>query len=249
MEWGYIFSCRLSSFLFARWYHYRPSWAWFLWCHADRQRWPFPFVLTRGPFAEQACSWTCSRSSLSTELTEDPESCMLLTWIWNNKKGVDGKMLSLLCWSAWFNINRSLEDESMLHFFSGTRLIQSLSGIFFLCNIFHLHLSDPDVLPGQMTGFLQVLHPDQMLNHLSSLLRWRNGDTIHFQRKIILNSFVTSFFQSSWSYGKILVNGKLYLLGQAFATSAWLVTAGKPSVKSGRPGKIAMSCSVALVKN
>lgn len=86
MEWGYIFSCRLSSFLFARWYHYRPSWAWFLWCHADRQRWPFPFVLTRGPFAEQACSWTCSRSSLSTELTEDPESCMLLTWIWNNKK-------------------------------------------------------------------------------------------------------------------------------------------------------------------
>lgn len=118
MEWGYIFSCRLSSFLFARWYHYRPSWAWFLWCHADRQRWPFPFVLTRGPFAEQACSWTCSRSSLSTELTEDPESCMVLTWIWNNKKGVDGKMLSLLCWSAWFNVNRSLEDESMLHFFS-----------------------------------------------------------------------------------------------------------------------------------
>lgn len=55
----------------------------------------------------------------------------------------------------------------MLHFFSGTRLIQSLSGIFFLCNIFHLHLSDPNVLPGQMTGFLQVLHPDQMLNHLS----------------------------------------------------------------------------------
>lgn len=117
MEWGYIFSCRLSSFLFARWYHYRPSWVWFLWCHADRQRWPFPFVLTRGPFAEQACSWTCSRSSLSTELTEDPESCMVLTWIWNNKKGVDGKMLSLLCWSAWFNVNRSLEDESMLHFF------------------------------------------------------------------------------------------------------------------------------------
>lgn len=105
MEWEYIFSCRLISFLFARWYHFRPSWAWFLWCHADEQRWPFPFVLTRGPFAEQACSWTFSRSSLSTELTEDPESCMLLTWIWNNKKGVDGKMLSLLCWSAWFTIN------------------------------------------------------------------------------------------------------------------------------------------------
>lgn len=35
----------------------------------------FLFVLIRGPFAEQARSWTSSWSSLSTELTEDPESC------------------------------------------------------------------------------------------------------------------------------------------------------------------------------
>lgn len=48
----------------------------------------FPFVLIQGPFAERACSWSYCRSSLSTELTEEPERCnaVHLDLKQNNKK-------------------------------------------------------------------------------------------------------------------------------------------------------------------
>lgn len=101
MKWKYIFSCRriwkcLGKKKFKKhWYHSCPPSpppipVWILQSDLSDVMLTdssdlFPFVLIRGPFAEQARSWSYSRSSLSTELTEEPGGCMLLTWIWNKK--------------------------------------------------------------------------------------------------------------------------------------------------------------------
>lgn len=119
MKWEYIFSCRFIWKCLKKKRFFSFSFFWprdiilapsvkseerFIWCHADGRQWPF--VLIQGPFAEQACSWSYSRSSLSTELTEDPESCTLLTWIWNkiqikkhknNKESLLQVIMCLVC--------------------------------------------------------------------------------------------------------------------------------------------------------